>query len=267
MSGAGVHEPRTDGLRYESVSCRFGSRRAAVTALRDFSLSCRPGEAVCLVGPNGAGKSSALALAAGLLPPAAGRVSFDDCPVSPSAPPRRLGYLPQVSVFPSRLSVADVLGLTAAARGAGDEAIRAAFCSAGFEPLRNRRVGSLSSGWLRRLGLAVALMPPADLLLLDEPFVGLDLETLDRLVHELERRVAQGAALLLCSHDFEVIDRLGARLAVLESGRLIDVAGCADMHARDVYRRAMTNVAPPSPSSSAGDSGSRERSGLHVVAR
>jgi len=257
----------SSGLRYEAVSCHFGARRAAVTALQDFSLSCGAGEAICLVGPNGAGKSTALALAAGLLPVAGGRISFDDRPVSPESPPRRLGYLPQLSSFPSRLRVAEVLELTAAARGAGAAAIRATFSSAGFEPLRNRRVGSLSSGWLRRLGLAVALMPPADLLLLDEPFVGLDLETLDRLVDELGRRTRQGVALLLCSHDFEVIDRLGARLAVLDSGRLLDAAGGAGARAREVYRLAMKSAVPPLRSDPVADSGPRERSGLHVVAR
>lgn len=249
-------------LVYEAVSCRRGRRRSEVAALHDFSLGCAAGEAICLVGPNGAGKSTALALAAGLLPAAVGRITFADREVSPAVPPRRFGYLPQVSSFPARLTVAEVLELTAAARGAGAEALRAAFCTAGFEPLRDRSIGSLSSGWLRRLGLAVALMPPADLLLLDEPFVGLDLDTLDGLVDELRRRVAQGATVLLCSHDFEVVDRLGARVAVLDEGRLLAVTEDGGGCARSVYRRALRGVSPDRER----DAGDGEGSGLYAVA-
>lgn len=257
-------------LRYESVSCRLGPRRATVAALEDFSLCCEAGEAMCLVGPNGAGKSTALALAAGLLPATGGRIIFDERPVSPLAPPRRVGYLPQVSAFPPRLTVREVLEFTAAARGTGDAALRHSFSSSGFEALREQPVGALSSGWLRRLGLTVALMPPSDLLLLDEPFVGLDLETLDAVVDELGRRAAQGVAVLLCSHDFEVVDRLGGRVAVLDEGRLLKVTGIGEAGARKVYRRTLTGQEVSSrssrPADPPGDEDRDERSGLYVVA-
>jgi ABC-2 type transport system ATP-binding protein len=257
-------------LSFESVSCLLGLRRATVAALQDFSLRCEAGEAMCLIGPNGAGKSTALALAAGLLPATSGRITFDDSPVSSLAPPRRVGYLPQVSSFPLRLTVGEVLEFTAAARGTGAAALRRSLVSSGFEPLRGQAVGALSSGWLRRLGLAVALMPPSDLLLLDEPFVGLDLETLDAIVEEIGRRVAHGVTVLLCSHDFEVVDRLGGRVAVLDEGRLLEATAIGEAGARAVYRRALTGKACTSESSRPGrrrgDSDGEEGSGLYAVA-
>jgi ABC-2 type transport system ATP-binding protein len=221
----------------------------------DLELDCPAGALTCLVGPNGAGKSTALALAAGLLAPTAGEVLFEEHPIRPTVPPATTGYLPQRSAFHSSFTVGEVLDFTLAARSAGSDERRSALEITGLGEVLGRFVGELSGGWCRRLGLACALLGSPALLLLDEPFVGLDPETHDRLVSHLQARLESGATMVIASHEFESLDPFGPNVAVLEEGRLrmtatfsLDNAaaeGDSHVSSRSVYRRALR--AGPSP--------------------
>jgi ABC-2 type transport system ATP-binding protein len=223
-------------LEFENTSRRFGS----VDALRELDLVCSPGSMTCLIGPNGAGKSTALALAAGLLRPSAGRVLVGGHEVRLEAPPVSLGYLPQHSAFHPLLTVAEIVGLVASLRGADDTARRQALEVSGLDTLVGRRSGELSGGSRRRLGLLAALLGSPRLLLLDEPFVGLDPQTLDRLFAHLDDRLADGAAVVVASHDFEVLDRFDPHTAVLGDGRRRLVAPPGSGRTRALYRRGLT---------------------------
>ncbi|MEE8525049.1 MAG: ABC transporter permease subunit [Thermoanaerobaculia bacterium] len=233
------------GLEFHQIGVRFGrTATGRCEALRDFTLHCPPGTISGLVGPNGAGKSTALAAAAGLLAPTAGRISVGGVPVDPAVAPTATGYLPQQSSFPRVLRVAEVLELALAARGAAAAVRRQVLAVTGLEAHLDRPVAELSGGWLRRLGLASALVTSGQsLLLLDEPFVGLDPDTLDRLVVHLRERAEDGAAVLVASHDFEVLDLLQPRVAVLDEGVLVgtvpEATGC-----RAVYRRYLSREPP-----------------------
>lgn len=216
-------------LDFDAVSRRFG----AVWALRDVSLRCAPGTITCLVGPNGAGKSTALGVATGLLPPSAGRITRGDGTAGV------VGYLPQKSVFPAVLRAGEVFDFTVRAAGAPANARDEIAALGGLAAVLRQPVGELSGGWVRRLGLACALVPPADLVVLDEPFVGLDPETLDRLVAHLERRAAAGTVVLLSTHDFEAADRLRPELVVLDEGRIVQSSPSGQTAARALYRTAL----------------------------
>ncbi len=228
----------TSGLRFVGAGRRFGEQHALV----DLDLECPPGAMTCLVGPNGAGKSTALALAAGLLAPSSGRIVHDSLEVDLATPPASTGYLPQQSAFHPSLSVAEVIAFTHAARGATDADLRRMLEVTGLDEVRERSVGELSGGWVRRLGLLSALLGSPRLLLLDEPFVGLDPETHDRLLGHLAARLESGATLALASHDFEVLDPFGPRVAVLDEGRLlssVDLPADGGGSSRAVYRRSL----------------------------
>jgi len=234
----------TAGLRFAGVGRRFGDR----VALRELELDCPAGTLTGLVGPNGAGKSTALALATGLLPPTAGAVLFRGKPVRPRDAPETTGYLPQRSAFHPALTVGEVVGFTVAARGATDDGRRRALAVTGLGEVSGRFVGELSGGWVRRLGLLSALLGSPALLLLDEPFVGLDPETHDRLVGHLEECLESGATIVMASHDFEVLDPFGPTIAVLDEGslRLAARVACGGAGAggplassRAVYRHAL----------------------------
>jgi len=206
----------TADLRFAKVGRHFGDQ----VALRELELDCPAGTLTCLVGPNGAGKSTALALAAGLLSPTRGAVLFRDQPVRLGEPLQATGYLPQRSAFHSSFTVGEVVEFTVAARGAANDERNRALQVTGLEEVLGRFVGELSGGWVRRLGLLSALLGSPALLLLDEPFVGLDPETQDRLVIHFEQRLESGATIVMASHDFEVLDPFGPTVAVLEEGQL-----------------------------------------------
>jgi len=222
-------------------------------ALRDFSVGCAPASINCMMGPNGAGKSTALALAAGLADSDSGSIRFADRQVSSATPPAALGYLPQASAFPGALTVAEVLDFAFGLRGTSGQDREAVMQVAGLGAVLTKTTKTLSSGWARRLGLAVALAPPTDLLLLDEPFVGLDLETLDRIAGYVEERCRQGATVLLASHDYETVDRLDPRIMVLSEGRLLGEVDPGGPGARAGYRQ----VVAPAPAARSGADGER----------
>ncbi len=206
------------GVHFRAVSCRLGGR-AARFAVRELTLECPAGVVTCLAGPNGAGKSTALAIAAGLRSPDAGEVRLAGRRAgSRDAPP--VGYLPQHSTFPPEMTVGEALSFSGAEPALLAETVRAALA-----PLWQRPIGGLSSGEVRRVGVAVALGVPARILLLDEPFVGLDLDTLELLVGRLHARCEAGHTVVLASHDHETVDRLRPRLAVLFEGRLVHASG------------------------------------------
>lgn len=235
----------TASLRFAKAGRRFGD----LVALEDLELDCPAGVLTCLVGPNGAGKSTALALAAGLLAPTTGAVLFEKSPVRPEVPPETTGYLPQRSAFHLSFTVGEVLDFTLAARAVSGDERRRVLEVTGLGEVLARSVGELSGGWVRRLGLFSALLGSPALLLLDEPFLGLDPETHDRLLIHLQERLESGAVIVVASHDFEVIDPLAPNVAVLEEGRLrltatvsvgsLDESGDTPTSSRTVYRRAL----------------------------
>jgi ABC-type multidrug transport system ATPase subunit len=229
-------------LVYTDVTFRFGSGRAGRrrrAALERMSLRVAPGEITCFVGPNGAGKSTALAAAAGLVRIREGAIEYQGRRVSPERPPEGMGYLPQTTELPRALTVGEVLEFSFAVRRTTEESRREVLRLFELEDQLREPIGTLSSGWTRRVGLAVALIPDSRLLLLDEPFVGLDLRVLDCLVEHLGRLAERDATVVLSSHDFEIIDLLRARVVVLDEGRLIEKRAVPGMGARATYRHAL----------------------------
>jgi len=224
------------GLEFEGASRSFGG----LQALASFDLSCPPGSSTCIIGPNGAGKSTALGLASGLLRPSAGRVTLNDVPLADRAGEGAVGFMPQRSIFPASLHPREILKFSQRACAAPAAVCEAAMRLGGLDAVLDKPVRELSGGWLRRLGIACALLTQGPVLLLDEPFVGLDPETLDRLIDHLRRRSRDGGIVVTTSHDFEEIDSLGPQLVVLDEGRLLAVRPPGSEKARTLYRRMLT---------------------------
>jgi ABC-type sulfate/molybdate transport systems ATPase subunit len=198
-------------LSAEGVSVRRGRR----VVVHDVALELRRGEIVALLGPNGAGKSSLLDALAGALPAAAGRIERHG----------RVAVALQSPDLARRTVVANItlaLGWWGVARGERAARARAALAALGAEHLAQRPAGSLSGGERRRVHLARAIAVEPDVLLLDEPFAGLDAEARARLLEDSVSALRSPArATLVVVHDRAEAWALADRLLILIAGQLV----------------------------------------------
>ena len=223
----------------------FGKRFGANVAVRSLTFSVERGEAVALLGPNGSGKTTSLKAAAGLIRPTEGKVTIGDPPGDPGVPDARVvcSYLPQKVSFPDALTGADVLEFYRAIRGAPRGRAAEVLRFSSLNGSSGRAVGTYSGGMLQRLGLAVALLPDAPVLLLDEPTAALDPDGLCAFYGLVERRRREGHTVLFTSHQLGDVERLADRLILLVGGRLaasLTQAELADrLGARGVMRLSL----------------------------
>ncbi len=182
----------------EDVACVRGER----LVFAGLALSLRSGEALLLSGPNGSGKSSLLRIAAGLLPPAEGRLLWDGAAIAEDreAHRARLVYVGHQDPVKPVLSARENLVFWAELRDGSGDAVDGALAHFGLAALAEVPGRMLSSGQRRRLNLARLLTADAELWLLDEPSVGLDEEALAALERALTAHRTKGGLLLVASH-------------------------------------------------------------------
>lgn len=207
-------------LRCENLSRTFGRKRV----LDDVSLALMPGEVYGLVGRNGAGKSTLLKILAGYLAPTAGTVEVWGEVMRPCRTSARLGCLIEhPSVNPALTGEQNVM-VRAIAQGDPDPkaASAAALLAVGLQNRGDDRAGGYSVGMKQRLGLALALVGKPDVLLLDEPFNGLDPEGVKQ-VRQLLVDLAQRrkCAVVVSSHVLDQLERMVNRYGVIREGRLV----------------------------------------------
>lgn len=206
-------------IRFEALTKIYGPRRA----VSSLSFSVAAGEAVALLGPNGSGKTTTLKAAAGLVRPTSGGVRIGDPPREAADPSARaaISYLPQRVSFPEALTGAEALEFYRALRGAPTERVAQVLRFASLNGSSARAIGTYSGGMVQRLGLAVAMLPDAPILLLDEPTAALDPDGLGAFYGLVERRRREGHTMLFSSHQLGDVERLADRFVLLVEGRLV----------------------------------------------
>jgi ABC-2 type transport system ATP-binding protein len=215
---------------------RAVKRYGAVTALAGIDFEVHPGEVVALLGPNGAGKTTVVQLLLGLIRPSAGEARlFGRDPKSTEARVR-VGTMLQVSKVPETLKVREHVDLISSyyPRPLAPAEVMAA---AGLEGLEERLFGKLSGGQRQRVLFALALCGDPDLLFLDEPTVGLDVEARRGLWTVIEGKAAEGRSVLLTTHYLEEADALADRIVLINQGRVIAEGTPAEIKARVVGRK------------------------------
>jgi iron(III) transport system ATP-binding protein len=221
-------------LTFERVERRFGASQV----LEGFSLDIAPAEVVCLLGPSGSGKTTLLRIAAGIERPTGGRVLINDFEVAGPerfVPPekRNVGLMFQdFALFP-HLSIRDnvAFGLKSLPReGAAREAL-AALTRVGLERYANDFPHTLSGGEQQRVALARALAPRPAVMLMDEPFSGLDVQLRERLQEETLQLLRETrATCLIVTHAPAEAIRLGDRIAVMRGGRLVQSGKAEELY-------------------------------------
>ena len=225
-------------IELQHLSKRYGSRKSQpVQALDDLSLSVPQGALYGLLGPNGAGKTTALRILCTLLAPDAGtvRVNGLDALADPRAVRRQLGYVAQEVAIDKILSGRELLGLQGdlyhLPSSNRDRRIAELIELLGMDDWIDRRCGTYSGGMRRRLDLAAGLLHSPRVLVLDEPTVGLDIESRSAIWQVLRQLRDQGTTVLLSRHYLEEVDALADRLAIIESGRVIAEGPPAELKA------------------------------------
>jgi heme exporter protein A len=221
-----------DSVRLHDVSRHFGRRRA----LSHVTLTVRAGDILGLLGPNGAGKSTLIGILATLAAPTSGEVRYGDASARMLGAPlrRRIGLLahelhlyPELSARQNLAFFAELYGLTHAS------VTDAALARAGLADRSDDTVNGFSRGMRQRLALERALLHDPRLVLLDEPFTGLDDAAISAVSDRLRTLAARGAIVILATHDLDLADGLVTRVALVKNGRVLsDEPASAGLRAR-----------------------------------
>ena len=210
------------------LSKRYGEQRA----LADISFAVNAGGVLGLIGPNGAGKTTLMEAIAGIIPADAGRILWRDRSVS--LPHRRelLFYLPDGLRPWDDQYVARVIEFFVSTYGLPVGAVAEVVGTLGLAPVLRKRVGALSKGYSRRLMLALALLTPHPLLLMDEPFDGFDLRQTREIMGVLREIAGNGRTLVLAIHQLIDAERVCDRFVLLVAGRIRGIGTLAELRAQ-----------------------------------
>jgi ABC-2 type transport system ATP-binding protein len=215
-------------LTVDGVSKRFKDRHV----LEGVSFSARAGEVLGLIGPNGAGKTTLIECLAGLMTTQAGTVKYLDQPLSPARRKDALFYLPDAIVPWAQQSVRWALGFFARLYANSHVEIASLIEPLRLEPLMHARIGSLSKGERKRVLLALGLLTTQPLLMLDEPFDGLDLRQTRDVMTLLKAHAARGRTLMLSIHQLVDAGRVCDRLVLLSAGKVVGEGSMDELRAQ-----------------------------------
>ena len=208
------------GLRLEGLNKRYGQ----LVAVRDLSFDVRPGEVFGFVGSNGAGKTTTMRIVLGVLLADSGRVLWDGRPIDFETR-RRVGYMPEERGLYPKMRVGEQLRYLAQLHGtAATEAENATgrwLDRFGLATRAGDEVQKLSHGNQQRVQLAAALVFDPIMLVLDEPFAGLDPEAVDSMSEVLHERAQTGTPVIFSSHQLDLVERLCDRVVIIQHGRLV----------------------------------------------
>jgi len=217
----------TDQAAEITVSAQGLSRRfGAHTAVDDVSLELKRGEILGFLGPNGAGKTTTMQMLTGNLAPSHGAISI--CGVDlfehPTAAKARIGYLPETPPLYRELSVNDYLTFAARLRGMQPGKVAAALAQTrqrcGLEAVGKEIIGTLSKGYQQRVGIAQAIIHSPDVIVLDEPTIGLDPSQI-RDIRNLIRELGDRSSVIFSTHLLGEVESVCDRVHIMQEGKLI----------------------------------------------
>jgi ABC-2 type transport system ATP-binding protein len=235
-------------LLASGLTKRFGER----TAVDGVSLAIAPGETYGLLGPNGAGKTTTISMVCGLLVPDAGEVVVAGRPVRPEDPAGKaaIGLVPQeIALYPdltARENLAFFGRLQGLGRARRAERIAAVLDVVGLTERADERIDTYSGGMKRRANVAAGLLHEPDLLVLDEPTVGVDPQSRNAILESIEELGGAGLSVLYTTHYMEEAERLCDRIGIIDEGRLVAEGTRAEL-LRGITQRTRLRIAGTGP--------------------
>jgi ABC-2 type transport system ATP-binding protein len=194
-------------------------------AVDGIDLAVYPKEVYGLLGPNGSGKTTTLSMLAGILRPDSGQVRVAGIPVTHSAARARLGLVPQEIALYPQMTAAENLAFFGRMQGMTGKTLRTRVDEVleivDLTARAKQRVERFSSGMKRRVNIAVALVHSPDLLIMDEPTVGVDPQSRNAILDQVNALAAAGTAVIFASHYMEEVQRLCNRIAIIDAGKIL----------------------------------------------
>jgi ABC-2 type transport system ATP-binding protein len=231
-------------IQIDRVTKLYGTREA----VRELSLHVRPGEIYALLGPNGAGKTTTIKMVAGLLAPTRGSVTVCGHPLSTEGTQARklLGYIPDEPYLYERLSGREFLQFIGRVYGVDGRAdspeIGRLVDLFGMNGYVDELIESYSHGMRQRVALAATLLHKPRAMVVDEPLVGLDPQSM-RLVREIFLEEARGgAAILLSTHLLSIAEAIATRIGILDRGRLVAEGTLEELKAQRADSRGLEDI-------------------------
>jgi len=206
---------------------RVSKHYCSIPAVDDVSFSARPGEVTGYLGPNGSGKSTTMKMITGLIAMTSGQILFDGKPIGDDLTgyKRRMGYVPEEPYLYNHLSGAEYLTMVAELRNIpareASERIDGMLRLLSLYYDRHASISGYSKGMRQKILIAASLLHNPDLVLLDEPFSGLDVGSalvLRSLIQELAHR---GKVVLFSSHELDTVERVSSRVVILHKGKVV----------------------------------------------
>ena len=213
-----------------------GKRYGTIHALDGLDLELHAGQVLALLGPNGAGKTTAVGLLLGLQAADEGSVELFGLPPSSLRARRRTGVMLQTAGIPDTLKVRELVALTRSYYP-DPRSVDECLAMAGLRELAERRYGQLSGGQQRHVQFAMAVCGRPQLLFLDEPTTGLDIDARQAMWRAIGELSAQGCGVLLTTHYLEEAEALADRVMVIDQGRLLAQGSVEEVRARVSQRR------------------------------
>lgn len=219
-------------IETRGLCMRYGD----LLALDQLSLRIEKGELFAFLGPNGAGKTTTIKLLTGLLRPTEGEalICGFDIQKEPLEAKKRIGYVPDVAEFYDKLTprefmkfIADLFGVEHKQAGKATEAL---FDRFSLHHYAEQRIENLSHGTRQRLAISSALLHDPEVIIIDEPMVGLDPHNAKVVKEELKERSQSGATVLMSTHLLSVAEEVADRIGVINEGRLQAVGSLDEIH-------------------------------------
>lgn len=210
-------------IEFQNLSKNFDDK----LAVDNISLKVRPGEILGFLGPNGAGKTTTVKMLIGMLIPTGGTATVAGFDISkePIEVKKRIGYVPETGALFESLTAWEYLELITDLhhmdRALAQRKIDEFLTLFGLDNERDHRLSGFSKGMKQKVLLAAAFLPNPEVLFLDEPLNGLDVNTALIIKELLKKMAAQGKTIMFCSHILEVVERICTRIAIIDCGRIV----------------------------------------------
>ncbi|MBI2068393.1 MAG: ABC transporter ATP-binding protein [Deltaproteobacteria bacterium] len=224
-----------------SITKKFGP----FTALKEISFRIEAGEVVGLLGPNGAGKTTTMRILTGFMPPTSGEVTIKGINLleNPIEAKKRIGYLPETPPLYPELTVEESLRFIAELHRlqSPEKKIAETLAKTGIQDVRHRLVQHLSKGYRQRVGIAQAILHEPDVLILDEPTIGLDPKQIIE-IRELIKNLRGRQAIIFSSHILQEVSAVCDRVIILNQGSIVADGKVSELTKASLERRYLVTA-------------------------